>query len=281
MEPLRIGSLIVEEGRPPLLIAGPCVIEDESETVALAERIASLPVTGKYQFVFKASYSKDNRSAAGSYRGVGLDDGLRILDKVRTAVGCPVLSDVHSVAEAASAAEVLDVLQIPAFMSRQTSLLEAAAATGRAVNVKKGQFLSPAAAGLAAEKVRQAGGKKVMLTERGTTFGYQDLLVDFRSFPRMKAFGCPVIFDVTHSLQRPGGLGDRSGGEPELAGTMARAAAAVPCDGFFVETHPEPARAKSDGASMLEFSNLERLLEDTVRIFDLAREITSRGARSR
>ncbi len=278
MQPIQIGNLTVGANTPPLLIAGPCVIETESETITLAEKIAALPAVGGFQFVFKASYTKDNRSASQSFRGVGLDEGLRILQKVKTETGCPVLSDVHTAGEAASAAEVLDVLQIPAFLSRQTGLLEAAARTGRAVNVKKGQFLSPEGAGLAVEKVRQAGGKNVMLTERGTTFGYQDLVVDFRSFARLASVGCPLIFDVTHSLQKPGGLGDRSGGEPHLVGMMARAAAAVPCDGFFIETHLDPGKAKSDAASMLPFSELERVLEDTLRVFDLARELTSRGA---
>ncbi|MEE9269133.1 MAG: 3-deoxy-8-phosphooctulonate synthase [Candidatus Krumholzibacteria bacterium] len=275
MQPIQIGNLTVGDRTSPLLIAGPCVIESESETVALAERIASLPVTARFQFVFKASYSKDNRSSSTSFRGVGLDEGLRILQKVKTEVGCPVISDIHSADEATGAAEVLDVLQVPAFMSRQTSLLEAAAKTGRAVNIKKGQFLSPEGAGLAVDKVRQAGGRNVLLTERGTTFGYHDLVVDFRSFSRMRAFGCPIIFDVTHSLQRPGGLGDRSGGEPDLAGMMARAAAAVPCDGFFIETHPEPEKARSDAASMLPFSELERVLEDTLRVFQVASEIVA------
>jgi 2-dehydro-3-deoxyphosphooctonate aldolase (KDO 8-P synthase) len=260
------------------LIAGPCVIEDETETIRLAERISLLGITAKFIFVFKASYLKDNRSTASSFRGPGLEDGLRILEKVRNAVGCPILSDVHSVEEAEAAAGVLDVVQIPAFLCRQTSLLEAAGKSARAVNIKKGQFLSPEGAGHAIEKVRGAGGRNVIVTERGTTFGYNDLVVDFRGIPRMKAFGCPVIFDATHSLQKPGSLGDHSGGEPELAGAMSRAAAAIPCDGLFVETHFDPARARSDGASMLPFSMLGGVLEGAYGVFDVVRHLRQTGA---
>jgi 2-dehydro-3-deoxyphosphooctonate aldolase (KDO 8-P synthase) len=276
MEPIRIGQWIIDEHSSPILIAGPCVIEDEDETIRLAERISSLSITSKFFFVFKASYLKDNRSSGSSFRGPGLEKGLRILEKVRNAAGCPVLSDVHSAEEAEAAAGILDVVQIPAFLCRQTSLLEAAGRSARAVNIKKGQFLSPEGAAHAVEKVRGAGGRNVMVTERGTTFGYNDLVVDFRGIPRMRAFGCPVIFDATHSLQRPGSLGDRSGGEPELAGAMSRAAAAIPCDGLFIETHFEPARAKSDSASMLPFSMLEGVLEGAYGVF----EIVGRARRS-
>ena len=271
MQPIRVGQTIIDEDSPPVLIAGPCVIEDEDETIRLAERISRLSITGKFVFVFKASYRKDNRSSVASYRGPGLEEGLRVLAKVKNAVGCPVLSDVHSVEETEIASEVLDVVQIPAFLSRQTSLLEAAGRRARAVNIKKGQFLSPEAVGLAIQKVQNAGGRNVIVTERGTTFGYNDLVVDFRGIPRMKAFGYPVVFDATHSLQRPGGLGDRSGGEPALASAMSRAAAAVPCDGLFIETHFEPERAMSDSASMLPFSELQGLLEGAYAVFELVR----------
>jgi 2-dehydro-3-deoxyphosphooctonate aldolase (KDO 8-P synthase) len=273
MDPVRIGATSFDVSAPPILIAGPCVIETETETLRLADLIAGLPITRKYTFVFKASYLKDNRSASKSFRGPGIHDGLEILNKVRDKIGCPVLSDVHSPQEVPAAANVLDILQIPAFLSRQTSLLEAAAGQGKAVNIKKGQFLSPEQAGLAVEKVRSAGCRDILLTERGTSFGYNDLVVDFRSFSRMKVFGCPIIFDVTHSLQKPGGLGNHSGGEPQLAGAMARAGAALPCDGLFMETHVDPPRAKSDGASMVPFSMLERLLERTHRVFALVREM--------
>lgn len=273
MNPTHIGDATVDQNAPPILIAGPCVIESETETLRLAQRIAGLGVMKQFVFVFKASYSKDNRSASSSFRGPGLQEGLRILAKVKTEIGCPVLSDVHSVQEVTAAAEVLDVIQIPAFLSRQTSLLEAAGRSNRAVNVKKGQFLSPEGAGLAVEKVRAVGGRNVLLTERGTMFGYNDLVVDFRGIIRMRQFGCPVIFDVTHSLQRPGALGNRSGGEPTLAAAMARAAAALPCGGLFIETHEDPPRAKSDAAAMLPFAQLSRLLEDTSRVFEVSRAL--------
>lgn len=273
MQPTRIGKMTIDENSAPLLIAGPCVIEDEAETIRLAERIAGLPVAKEYAFVFKASYLKDNRSSGRSYRGPGAEEGLRILEKVRECVGCPVLSDVHTVEETAAASDVLDIVQIPAFLSRQTSLLEAAGRRARAVNIKKGQFLSPDAIGLAIQKVQNAGATNILVTERGTTFGYNDLVVDFRGIPRMKSFGYPVIFDATHSLQRPGGLGDKSGGEPVLAAAMSRAAAAIPCDGLFIETHMDPARAMSDSASMLPFSDLGDLLENARRIFEISRRL--------
>jgi len=261
----------VGAGERPLLIAGPCVIESRDLTLEIARRIAALDVISEFQFVFKASYLKDNRSSGESYRGPGLEEGLRVLADVRDAVGCPVLSDVHGAAEVAAAAEVLDVVQIPAFLCRQTSLIEAAAGCGRPVNVKKGQFVAPEGMANVVAKLRDAGNDQVLLTERGTSFGYNDLVVDFRSFARMRATGCPVVFDVTHSLQRPGGRGDRSGGEPALAGDLARAAAAVPVDGFFIETQPEPARALSDAAAMLPLVQLEGLLVQVSRIHALAR----------
>jgi 2-dehydro-3-deoxyphosphooctonate aldolase (KDO 8-P synthase) len=266
-----IGSFRVGDGEKPLLIAGPCVIESEDLILSVAEAIARLPIAREFNFVFKASYLKDNRSAGTSFRGPGLDAGLRMLEKVRARIGCPILADVHDVAEVAAAAGTLDVLQIPAFLSRQTSLIEAAAATGKPLNIKKGQFLAPEDMGNVVTKARASGARDLMLTERGTSFGYHDLVVDFRGFARMRAAGCPVIFDVTHSLQRPGGLGTASGGEPALVAMMARAAAAVPVDGFFIETHPDPADAKSDAASMLPLDQLPRLLEGVARVLAAAR----------
>ena len=270
-----IGSLRVGDDAKPLLIAGPCVIESEDLALSIADSIARLPVTREFNFVFKASYTKDNRSAGESFRGVGLDAGLRVLENVRSKIGCPVLSDVHTPDEVPAAAAVLDVVQIPAFLCRQTSLLEAAGASGKAINVKKGQFLAPDDMGNVVTKLRAAGARDIILTERGTSFGYHDLVVDFRGFARMRATGCPVVFDVTHSLQRPGGLGTASGGEPALAAMMARAAAAVPVDGFFIETHPEPKKALSDAASMLPLDQLETLLRDVSRIATLARELAA------
>lgn len=270
-----IGSFRVGDGEKPLLIAGPCVIESEDLVLSIADAIARLPIAREFNFVFKASYLKDNRSAGTSFRGPGLEAGLRILEKVRARVGCPVLSDVHDAAEVAAAAGTLDVLQIPAFLSRQTSLIEAAAASGKPLNIKKGQFLAPEDMGNVVTKARASGARGLLLTERGTSFGYHDLVVDFRGFERMRATGCPVIFDVTHSLQRPGGLGTASGGEPALAAMMARAAAAVPVDGFFIETHPDPATAKSDAASMLPLDQLSRLLEGVARVLAAARSSIS------
>ncbi len=266
-----IGSFRIGDGEKPLLIAGPCVIESESLVLSVAEAIAKLPIAREFNFVFKASYLKDNRSSGTSFRGPGMQEGLRILEKVRERVGCPVLSDVHDVGEVAEAASTLDVLQIPAFLSRQSSLIEAAAATKKPLNIKKGQFLAPEDMGNVVTKARAAGARDVLLTERGTSFGYHDLVVDFRGFVRMRATHCPVIFDVTHSLQRPGGLGTASGGEPALAAMMARAAAAVPVDGFFVETHPDPSQALSDAASMLPLDQLPRLLEGVARVVAAAR----------
>lgn len=267
----RIGSFTVGDGTRPLLIAGPCVIESEALCLSVAESISKLPITREFHFVFKASFLKDNRSAGTSFRGPGIDEGLRVLEKVRDAVGCPVLSDVHGPDDVPVAAAVVDVVQIPAFLCRQTSLIEAAGACGKPVNVKKGQFLAPEDMANVVSKLRAAGARDVLLTERGTSFGYHDLVVDFRGFARMRSTGCPVIYDVTHSLQRPGGLGTASGGEPQLAAMMARAAAAVPVDGLFLETHPEPSKALSDAASMLPLSELPALLDEVSRILAVTR----------
>jgi 2-dehydro-3-deoxyphosphooctonate aldolase (KDO 8-P synthase) len=268
----RIGKMTVGDGGRPLLIAGPCVIESEALTLSIAEAIAKLPIVREFHFVFKASFLKDNRSAGDSFRGPGIEEGLRILEKVRDSVGCPVLSDVHSEDDVCAVARVIDVIQIPAFLCRQTSLIEAAGASGKPVNIKKGQFLAPDDMRNVVDKIKATGARDVLLTERGTSFGYHDLVVDFRGFARMRATGCPVIYDVTHSLQRPGGLGTASGGEPALAAMMSRAAAAIPVDGLFIETHPEPAKALSDAASMLPLAELPELLEDVVRIQDAARQ---------
>jgi 2-dehydro-3-deoxyphosphooctonate aldolase (KDO 8-P synthase) len=272
-----IGEYVLDDASRPLLIAGPCVIESRDVALEIAEAIASLSVIDRFQFVFKASYLKDNRSAARSFRGPGLDDGLETLARVKERIRRPVTSDVHGVHEVAAAAQVLDVLQIPAFLCRQTSLLEAVARSGRPVNVKKGQFMAPEDMAHVVDKLRGAGASDILLTERGTTFGYHDLVVDFRGLPRMRETGCPVVFDITHSLQRPGGLGGASGGEPALAAYMARAAAAVPCDGFFLETHPRPQEALSDAAAMLPLSQLASLLEQVADISSVARRSSSTG----
>lgn len=274
---IAIGEYSVGGDAKPLLVAGPCVIESREAVLDIARRIAALPAVGEFQFVFKASYSKDNRSSGQSYRGPGLEEGLKILSEVRSELGCPVLTDVHSVAEVAAASEVVDIVQIPAFLCRQTSLLEAAGRAARAVNVKKGQFMAPHDMAHVVGKLRDVGARNIILTERGASFGYHDLVVDFRSVPRMRETGCPVLFDVTHSLQRPGGLGTTSGGEPALAPAMARAAAAVPCDGLFVEAHPDPSQALSDGASMLPLAKLDGMLFQVARIFALIKEMDLRS----
>jgi len=270
-----IGNITVGAGHKPLLIAGPCVIETADSVMWLAEAISKLDAIGEFQFVFKASYLKDNRSSGESYRGPGLEEGLEILARVRDRIGCPVLSDVHTAHEVRAAADALDILQIPAFLCRQTSLIEAAGVSGVPVNVKKGQFVSPEGMGNVVDKLRSVGARDILLTERGTTFGYNDLVVDFRGFMRMRGAGCPLVYDVTHSLQKPGGMGDRSGGAPELAPEMARAAAAIPVEGFFVETHPNPDEALSDAASMIRFDQVGGMLAGVARIHAVAREISA------
>lgn len=248
------------------LMAGPCVIEGEGMALRIAEHIVKLTDHLCIPFVFKGSYRKANRSRSDSFTGIGDEKALRILNKVRHEFDIPVVTDIHTAEEASMAAEYVDVLQIPAFLCRQTDLLVAAAHTGRIVNIKKGQFLSPEAMKFAADKVIEAGNPNVMLTERGTTFGYQDLVVDFRSIPEMRDFGHPVIMDVTHSLQRPNQLSGVTGGMPQLIETMGKAAIAVGADGIFLETHEDPSHAKSDGANMLRLDLLEDLLEKLIRI---------------
>jgi 2-dehydro-3-deoxyphosphooctonate aldolase (KDO 8-P synthase) len=248
------------------LIAGPCVIEDEHSPFAIAERLKDITDRLHIPFAFKASYRKANRSRVDSFTGIGDQAGLEVLKAIRTQYAVPVVTDIHAEEDAAMAAPYVDVLQIPAFLCRQTSLLEAAAKTGKAVNIKKGQFLSPEAMTHAVDKVRHFGGKDMMLTERGTTFGYQDLVVDFRSVPEMQKLGVPVVVDVTHSLQKPNQPAGVTGGNPEMIETIARAAVAVGADGIFMETHPKPQDAKSDGANMLRLDLVENLLKRLVAI---------------
>ena len=265
-----IGDYIVDDASKPLLIAGPCVIESRDLTLEIAEAISSLPIIDRFHFVFKASYLKDNRSSAQSFRGPGLDEGLETLALVKERTGRPVLSDVHGVHEVAAAAQVLDVLQIPAFLCRQTSLLEAVGKSGRAVNVKKGQFLAPENMESVVGKLHEAGCTDVLLTERGSTFGYGNLVVDFRGLGVMRRLGHPVVFDATHSTQQPGALGTRSGGDRTQAPILARAAMAVGVDGLFLEVHEDPERALSDAATQLPLAGLGPLLE-TLAAFDRLR----------
>lgn len=248
------------------LLAGPCVIEGEKMAMDIAEHIVKLSDKYKIPYVFKGSYRKANRSRIDSFMGIGDVDALTILAKVGKTFDIPVVTDIHTAEEAFIAAEYADVLQIPAFLCRQTDLLLAAAKTGKVVNIKKGQFLAPGSMQFAADKIKDAGNKNVMLTERGTTFGYGDLVVDYRGIPEMQETGCPVILDVTHSLQQPNTTSGVTGGKPELIETMAKAGIAVGVDGLFIETHQNPAVAKSDGANMLQLDLLDGLLEKLVAI---------------
>lgn len=248
------------------LLAGPCVIEGEDMALRIAEKIKGITDRLGIPYAFKGSYRKANRSKIDSFTGIGDEKALKILGKVAKEFDVPVVTDIHQAQEAAMAAEYVDVLQIPAFLCRQSDLLEAAARTGKIVNIKKGQFLSPEAMKFAAQKVVDSGNNNVMLTERGTTFGYQDLIVDYRGIPIMQQFGFPVVVDCTHSLQRPNQSAGVTGGQPEMIETIAKAAIAVGADGLFMETHPVPAQAKSDGANMLALDLLEPLLEKLVRL---------------
>ncbi|MEY2516565.1 MAG: 2-dehydro-3-deoxyphosphooctonate aldolase synthase [bacterium] len=251
---------------PLLLIAGPCVVEDDDLMLRTARAIREIAAAHDVGLVFKSSFDKANRSSPASERGAGIDAGLATLARVREEVGVPVVTDIHESWQAGPAAEVADVLQIPAFLCRQTDLLTAAAQTGRVVNVKKGQFLSAPEMGNVVAKLEQAGATGIMLTERGTTFGYNDLVVDFRSLPELSALGHPVVFDATHSVQQPGGLGDRSGGQREYIPYLARAAAAVGIDALFVEVHEAPDEAPSDGPNMLALSALDELLRAVLAV---------------
>lgn len=253
------------------VIAGPCVIENEKLCLQVAATLKRTCARLGITYVFKASFDKANRTSAKSFRGPGLDAGLKVLARVRSEVGVPVLTDVHDEAQAEMAAHVVDILQIPAFLCRQTDLIETAVATGKIVNLKKGQFLSPAEMGRVVEKARAGGGKKLLLTERGTTFGYNNLVTDMRSIPILKRSGCPVIFDATHSVQLPGGGGDKSGGQREFAPVLARAALAAGAHGVFIETHPRPDRALSDGPNMIPLKEMPVLLQGLLRIFTAAR----------
>lgn len=259
-------------GQDLFLIAGPCVVESEAHAMKMAEAISSITRRLQIPYIFKASYDKANRTSAKSFRGPGVEEGLRVLGKVRSELGLPVLTDVHEVSQVRAAGEVVDVLQIPAFLSRQTDLLIEAANSGRAVNIKKGQFLAPHDMKNAVEKVASQGNERVMITERGASFGYNNLVVDFRGFPIMREFGYPVIYDVTHSIQRPGGLGSTSGGDSQFIEYMARAGVACGVDGIFMEVHDNPAAALSDGPNNLPLERLQPLLEKLKAIHELVRD---------
>jgi 2-dehydro-3-deoxyphosphooctonate aldolase (KDO 8-P synthase) len=268
---IKLGALRLGGGNPLFLIAGPCVIESEAHARGMAERVARIAADCGVPYIFKASYDKANRSSIKGFRGPGLKEGLRILGKIKTELSVPVLTDIHEAAQAAPVAEVCDVLQIPAFLSRQTDLLVAAAKTGRIVNVKKAQFLSPWDMSNVVEKIAGAGNTQIVLTERGASFGYNNLVVDMRSFPVMRKLGYPVVYDVTHSVQLPGGQGHASGGQPEFIETLARAGVAAGVDGIFLETHDNPSAALSDGANALPLSQLAGLLSKLKQLSALVR----------
>jgi 2-dehydro-3-deoxyphosphooctonate aldolase (KDO 8-P synthase) len=272
---IPIGAFRIGAGEPLVLIAGPCVIESERHAMKLAERLTKIAAKAKVPLVFKASYDKANRSSLSSFRGPGLAGGLEILRKIKARFRVPVLTDIHEPDQARAAADVCDVLQVPAFLSRQTDLLTAAGKTGCVVNLKKGQFLSPWEMANAVAKVKSTGNNKVIITERGVSFGYNNLVVDMRSFPILAKTGCPVIFDVTHSVQLPGGQGHVSGGQPEFIEPLARAGTAVGVDGIFLEVHDRPERALSDGSNAL---CLDRLPELLAKLTPIAKLVRSWGA---
>lgn len=258
--------ILVGSGQPLLLIGGPCALESEDIARTVAATLKEICGRLGINYVFKASFDKANRTSLDSYRGPGLKEGLAILARIRKELAVPVISDVHEVSQVEAAAEILDILQIPAFLCRQTDLLVAAARTGKPVNVKKGQFVSPWDMENAVNKLRGAGGGKIMLVERGATFGYNNLVVDMRSLPVMRSFGCPVIFDATHSVQLPGGAGGSSGGQREFIVPLARAAMAVGIDGLFMEIHPQPEKALCDGPNSLPLDGIEPVLAQLLRI---------------
>ena len=265
--PIRITDDIAFGGQnPPLFIAGPCVIESREHALRMARTLRDLRDELKVNLVFKSSFDKANRTSIESFRGPGLEEGLAILREVKRETGLPLLSDIHEWQQAAPAAEVLDILQIPAFLCRQTDLVAAAARTGKPVGVKKGQFLSPEETKNIIDKGREAGNERVFITERGSSFGYQNLVVDMRSFPIIRGFGAPVVYDITHSMQRPGGEGKQTGGTPQFARPLARAAAAAGADGFFMEVHDNPPEALSDRTTQLRPEMARAIIEDVLAI---------------
>jgi 2-dehydro-3-deoxyphosphooctonate aldolase (KDO 8-P synthase) len=263
---VNINDILFGPGHPLVLIAGPCVIEDAALTRHIAARLKEITTAVGLPFIFKASYDKANRTALDAYRGPGRRDGLAILAEIKAELGIPILSDVHSIEEIPAAAEVLDILQIPAFLCRQTDLILAAARTGRIINIKKGQFLAPWDMANVVAKARSLGHRQILLTERGASFGYNNLVVDFRGIGIMQQTGCPVIFDATHSVQLPGGAGTSSGGQREYAPVLARAAVAVGVDGVFLEVHPDPDKALCDGPNSLKLDTLEPILRQLAAI---------------
>ena len=278
VNPVQLGDFAVGGGRPLALIAGPCVIESEAHATDLAGRLAAIAARLRVPFVFKASYDKANRTSWRSFRGIGMDEGLRVLAAIKARYQVPILTDIHEPWQAQPAAEVADVLQIPAFLSRQTDLIVAAATTGRVINIKKGQFLAPDDIRHAIAKVRNAGNERVLVTERGTSFGYHDLVVDMRAFPMMREQGVPVVFDVTHSLQQPGGGDGVTTGLAQYIEPLASAGVAAGVDGLFLEVHENPAAARSDAQNALRLDRLEPLLQRLMAIDAIAKAGDTRPA---
>jgi 2-dehydro-3-deoxyphosphooctonate aldolase (KDO 8-P synthase) len=271
MNEVRVGKVRIGKGNPLALIAGPCVIESEEIILATAKKLKEICDRLGISLIFKSSYDKANRTSGSSFRGPGIDQGLKMLSDVRKKFSIPVMSDVHSVDEVRPASEVLDALQIPAFLCRQTDLILASSRTGKPVNIKKGQFLAPWDVKNIIEKFTSTGNQNLLITERGTSFGYHNLIVDFRGFPVIRSFGYPLLFDATHSLQLPGGQGNSSGGQREFASPLARAAVATGVDGLFIEVHPDPAQALSDASTMIPLQEIEGLLQQTKALHDMMR----------
>jgi 2-dehydro-3-deoxyphosphooctonate aldolase (KDO 8-P synthase) len=269
---LKVADVTFGGGRPFVLIAGPCAMEGEEHTLDIARQLLQLKIELGIEVVFKASFDKANRTSVSAYRGPGLDEGLRILGEVRRQTGLPVLSDIHDISQVEAAAEVLDILQIPAFLCRQTDLLMAAGRSGKVVNIKKGQFLAPWDMANVVAKVSSTGNDRILLTERGTSFGYNNLVVDMRSLAIMREMGCPVIFDATHAVQLPGGAGTSSGGQRQFVAALSRAAVAVGIDGLFWEVHPDPDRALCDGANSLPLAQVKTVLQELLAIDAIIKE---------
>ena len=270
---VKIGDIPIGGGNPLAFILGPCQLENRDHAMFMAEKISKVCSPSSSNFIFKSSFDKANRSSIASARGVGIEEGLKILEEVKLTFNCPVITDIHSISQCASAAEVVDILQIPAFLSRQTDLLLAAGETGKPVNVKKGQFLAPWEMTNVAEKIASTGNKKILLCERGTSFGYNTLVNDFRGLEIMAETGYPIVFDATHSVQQPGGRGNSSGGERKFVATLARAACAVGISAVFIETHQDPDNAPCDGPNMIDVADLQKLIEKLRVIDELSKAI--------
>lgn len=272
MRGIQVGNTVIEINSPLFFIAGPCVIEDEAMVLEVASELKRHAEEHRITIIFKASYDKANRTSISSFRGYGIDKGIRILEKVKAETGLPVTTDVHHPDEISRVKEVIDLVQIPAFLCRQTDLIISAASTGKALNVKKGQFLSPWDMKNVVEKIESAGNKNIILTERGTMFGYNNLVVDMRAVPVMKTFGYPVVFDATHSVQLPGGVGKASGGQREFIATLSRAAVAAGCDGIFMEVHPDPSKALSDKETQVPLKDARAMIQELVTLGNFVRE---------